>query len=240
MAEAARFNVDNGADVIDINMGCPAKKVFKKAAGSALLADESLVAAILSAVVSAVAVPVTLKIRTGVTPTQRNALSIAKIAEDSGIQMLAVHGRTRADKYSTAAEYDGIAEICQQLAIPVLANGDVDGPEKAAEVLRLTGAEGVMIGRAARGNPWIFRDTTHYLATGKRLDSVAWEERHALLLKHLQRLYAFYGEAKGLRIARKHIAWYLMGNTKALDGLQEINRQTTAQQQWDSVAALQP
>ncbi|MBP6596915.1 MAG: tRNA dihydrouridine synthase DusB [Arenimonas sp.] len=208
MAEAARYNVAHGAQVIDINMGCPAKKVCNAWAGSALMRDEALVARILTAVVDAVDVPVTLKIRTGWDSAHRNALSIARIAEDSGIAALAVHGRTRDQQYTGLAEYDTIAAVKSALRIPVLANGDIDSPEKAAFVLRHTGADAVMVGRAAQGRPWIFREIAHYLATGERLPEPGIEEVRDVLLEHLAQLHAFYGEVAGVRIARKHLGWY--------------------------------
>jgi tRNA-dihydrouridine synthase B len=208
MAAAARFNVEQGAQIIDINMGCPAKKVCNVMAGSALLQDEDLVARILDAVVGAVAVPVTLKIRTGWDPEHRNGLAIARIAERAGIQSLAVHGRTRACAYRGEAEYDTIRAIKQEVRIPVLANGDVDSPEKARFVLDHTGADGVMIGRAAQGRPWIFREIEHFLATGTRLPEPSPDEIRAILVRHLENLYTFHGEYTGVRVARKHIAWY--------------------------------
>jgi tRNA-dihydrouridine synthase B len=208
MADAARHNVDQGAQIIDINMGCPAKKVCNAWAGSALMRDEALVARILQAVVDAVDVPVTLKIRTGWAADRRNALAIARIAQDSGIAALAVHGRTRDQQYRGAAEYDTIAEVKAALSIPVLANGDIDSPEKAAAVLRRTGADAVLIGRAAQGRPWIFREIAHYLATGTRLPAPTLVEVRDVLLGHLEHLHAFYGEVSGVRIARKHLGWY--------------------------------
>jgi tRNA-dihydrouridine synthase B len=208
LAEAARYNVDHGAQIIDINMGCPAKKVCNVWAGSALLQDEALVARILSAVVAAVDVPVTLKIRTGWNRDNRNGLNIARIAEDSGIAALAVHGRTRADQYQGEAEYETIAAIKQAIAIPVLANGDVDSPRKAREVLRRTGADALMIGRAAQGRPWIFRELAHFLATGEVLPPPSTTEVRDILLGHLRHLHEFYGELAGVRIARKHLGWY--------------------------------
>jgi tRNA-dihydrouridine synthase B len=209
MAAAAKANAEMGADIIDINMGCPAKKVCKKAAGSALLKDEQLVSEILSAVVSAVDIPVTLKIRTGWSPELRNGVTIAKIAEDSGIQALAVHGRTRACAFKGEAEYDTIAEIVQQVSMPVFANGDISTAEKAKTVLQYTGAAAVMIGRAAQGNPWIFREINHYLATGQHLNKPSAEEICITLSQHVKELHRFYGELMGLRIARKHVGWYL-------------------------------
>ena len=208
MADAARFNVDHGAQIIDINMGCPAKKVCNAWAGSALMRDEALVARILEALVAAVDVPVTLKIRTGWAADRRNALAIARIAEASGIAALTIHGRTRDQQYTGIAEYDTIAEVKAALSIPVIANGDIDGPDKAAEVLRRTGCDAVMIGRAAQGRPWIFREVAHFLATGERLASPSLVEIRDILLGHLEALHAFYGEVSGVRIARKHLGWY--------------------------------
>jgi tRNA-dihydrouridine synthase B len=208
MAEAARYNVDHGAQIIDINMGCPAKKVCNAWAGSALMRDEALVARILDAVVRAVDVPVTLKIRTGWAADQKNALAIARIAEAAGIQSLAMHGRTRDQQYTGIAEYDTIAEVKAALSIPVVANGDIDSPEKAAAVLARTGCDAVMVGRAAQGRPWIFREIAHYLATGERLPPPSLIEVRDVLLGHLQQLHDFYGEQAGVRIARKHLGWY--------------------------------
>jgi tRNA-dihydrouridine synthase B len=208
MAEAARYNVDHGAQIIDINMGCPAKKVCNAWAGSALMRDEALVARILDAVVNAVDVPVTLKIRTGWAADQRNALTIARIAEDTGIAALAVHGRTRNQQYTGVAEYDTIAMIKSQLSIPILANGDIDSPQKAAFVLTHTGVDAVMIGRAAQGRPWIFREVAHHLATGETLPEPSLQEIRDILVGHLEHLHAFYGERAGVRIARKHLGWY--------------------------------
>jgi len=208
LAEAARVNVAQGAQIVDINMGCPAKKVCNVWSGSALLRDEALVGRILEAVVGAVPVPVTLKIRTGWNRNERNGVAVARIAEAAGIAALAVHGRTRADLYQGEAEYDTIAEIKNAVRIPVLANGDVDGPEKARVVLERTGADAVMIGRAAQGRPWIFREIAHYLRTGTYLPPPSRAEIGAILEGHLENLYAFYGEHQGVRIARKHIGWY--------------------------------
>ncbi|MGY0560015.1 tRNA dihydrouridine synthase DusB [Luteimonas sp. A277] len=208
MAEAARHNAGQGAQIIDINMGCPAKKVCSAWAGSALMRDEALVAGILEAVVGAVDVPVTLKIRTGWDTEHRNAPQIARIAQESGIAALAVHGRTRDQHYKGEAEYDTIAAIKQDLSIPVIANGDIDSPEKAAYVLSVTGADALMIGRAAQGRPWIFREIAHYLATGEHLPEPSLLEVRDVLIGHLQALHAFYGEASGVRIARKHLGWY--------------------------------
>jgi tRNA-dihydrouridine synthase B len=208
MADAARYNVDHGAQLIDINMGCPAKKVCKAWAGSALMRDEALVARILAAVVAAVEVPVTLKIRTGWAADRRNAVAIARIAQDCGIAALAVHGRTRDQMYAGRAEYATIAQVKAAVAIPVIANGDVDSPDKAAEALRATGCDAVMVGRAAQGRPWIFRAIAHFLATGRQLPEPGPAEVRDLLLGHLADLYAFYGEQTGVRIARKHLGWY--------------------------------
>ena len=208
LAEAARYNVAHGAQIIDINMGCPAKKVCNVWAGSALMRDEALVARILAAVVAAVDVPVTLKIRTGWDREHRNGLAIARIAEDSGIAALAVHGRTRDQHYTGEAEYETVAAIKSALRIPVFANGDVDTPEKAKHVLQSTGADGLLIGRAAQGRPWIFREIAHYLATGEKLPMLPLAEVRAILLGHLEHLHDFYGEVSGVRIARKHLGWY--------------------------------
>ena len=211
MAEAARYNVDNGAQIIDINMGCPAKKICNVMAGSALLKDEPLVSLILKAVVAAVNVPVTLKIRTGWDKNNRNAVMIAKLAEDSGVQALAMHGRTRACLYMGDAEYDTIAAVKQAIKIPLIANGDITTPEKAKYVLDYTGADAVMIGRAAQGRPWIFREIEHYLKTGTHLLPPTVEEIHTVMLEHINDLYGFYGDVAGMRVARKHISWYTKG-----------------------------
>lgn len=209
MAEAARLCVERGAQIIDINMGCPAKKVCKQAAGSALLKDEVLVRSILHTVVMSVDVPVTLKIRTGWSPDQRNGVTIARIAEDCGIQALAVHGRTRACRFEGEVEFDTIARIKDAVGIPVFANGDIATPQQARQVMHLTGADGIMIGRAAQGNPWIFREIAHYLDTGELLPPPATEDVKSVILEHLQRLYEHYGEYLGVRIARKHLGWYV-------------------------------
>jgi tRNA-dihydrouridine synthase B len=212
MAEAARHNVERGAQIIDINMGCPAKKVCNVMAGSALLQDETLVGRILDAVVQAVPdVPVTLKIRTGWDREHRNALSILKIAENAGVQALAMHGRTRACGYSGDAEYDTIRAVKAAARIPIIANGDITSPEKAKHVFDTTGADAVMIGRAAQGRPWIFREIEHYLNTGTHLPQPEVAEIHTVLLGHLHDLYAFYGDLTGVRVARKHISWYTKG-----------------------------
>lgn len=211
LAAAARYNVEAGAQIIDINMGCPAKKVCNKLAGSALLQDEKLVAAILSAVVGAVDVPVTLKTRLGFRNGEENILRIAKLAEESGIAALAVHGRTREDMYNGNARYELIRAVKQSVRMPVIANGDIDSPQKAKAVLEATGADAIMIGRAAQGRPWLFREIAHYLATGETLDPPALDEVRSTMLAHLEALYGFYGEYSGCRIARKHIAWTTRG-----------------------------
>ena len=221
LAEAARLNVAGGAEIIDINMGCPAKKVCNVHAGSALLEHEALVVAILEAVVAAVDVPVTLKIRTGPAPERRNALRIARIAESAGIQALAIHGRTRACAFNGNAEYDTIAEVKSRVRIPVIANGDIQTPEDARRVLELTGADGVMIGRAAQGKPWFFREVAHYLETGQRLAPPPAREIGAVLVEHLDGLYDLYGGEHGARVARKHIGW----TVRDLPGGEEFRRQ---------------
>lgn len=231
LAEAARYNVGHGAQIIDINMGCPAKKVCNTWAGSALMRDEALVARILSAVVKAVDVPVTLKIRTGWDSEHRNALTIARIAQDSGVAALAVHGRTRDQHYTGVAEYDTIAAVKAALSIPVLANGDIDSPEKAAFVLRHTGADAVMVGRAAQGRPWIFREISHYLATGEKLPEPGVDEVRGVLLGHLEHLHAFYGEVAGVRIARKHLGWYAKDRPENAAFRAVVNRAETADEQ---------
>ena len=208
MADAARFNAQRGAQIIDINMGCPAKKVCSVAAGSALLRDEALVKKILDAVVNAVDIPVTLKIRTGWDLHSRNAVAIAQIAEDSGIAALTLHGRTRACKFNGQAEYVTIKEVKQAVGIPIIANGDIDSAEKADYVLTATGADAIMIGRAAQGNPWLFNQISHFLKTGKNLEKPTDTAIHSTLLSHLDQLYSFYGNVSGVRIARKHIGWY--------------------------------
>ncbi|ENX00418.1 hypothetical protein F900_02089 [Acinetobacter modestus] len=211
LAEAARYQVANGAQIVDINMGCPAKKVCNKLAGSALLQDEDLVARILDAVVTAVDVPVTLKTRLGFLNGHENILRVAKRAEESGIAALALHGRTREDMYLNTARYELIKQVKELIDIPLIANGDIDSPEKAKYVLDYTGADAIMIGRAAQGRPWIFREIAHYLKTGKHLAAPDIAEVKAVLLGHLSELYQFYGEYSGCRIARKHIAWYTKG-----------------------------
>jgi tRNA-dihydrouridine synthase B len=231
LADAARYNADLGAQIIDINMGCPAKKVCNVYAGSALLQDEALVARILAAVVDAVDVPVTLKIRTGWNRDNRNGVRIARIAEDSGIAALAVHGRTRADLYEGDAEYDTIAAIKQAVTIPVLANGDVDTPQRARHVLEYTKCDGLLIGRAAQGRPWIFREIAHYLATGRELPPPSSAAVCATLVEHLQNLYAFYGELQGVRIARKHLGWYAKDRSENAAFRAIVNRAENAAEQ---------
>lgn len=232
MADAARFNVDNGAQIIDINMGCPAKKVCSKAAGSALLGDETLVGQILDAVVNAVDVPVTLKFRTGVSPEQRNAIRIAKLAESAGIQSLALHGRTRADAYRGEAEYEHIAAVKAAVNIPVFANGDISSASKAEQVLQKTHADGLYIGRAAQGQPWIFEQVAHYLNSGEMLAAPSLETQSHTVLNHLSALYDFYGEGKGLRIARKHIGWYTQNHPNAAAFRKQAFAADNADQQW--------
>jgi len=224
LADAARYNVDLGAEIIDINMGCPAKKVCNVAAGSALLEHEALVARILEAVVAAVAVPVTLKIRTGPSPERRNAVRIARIAEAAGVQMLAVHGRTRACAFGGQAEYDSVAAVKASVRIPVIANGDIASGEEARRVLELTGADGIMVGRAAQGRPWLFREIAHYLATGERLAAPPALEIGAVLTEHLDGLYHLYGEEQGARVARKHIGWTVLRLPEGERFRSEVNR----------------
>ena len=238
MADAARKNVELGAQIIDINMGCPAKKVCNKAAGSALLRDEPLVREILDAVVGAVDVPVTLKIRTGWDRQNKNGIIVAKIAEDAGISALAVHGRTRADLYTGEAEYETIAAIKQAVSIPVFANGDIDSPEKAKAVLDATGADALLIGRAAQGRPWIFREIEHYLRTGEILPAPSLLEVERILLEHLAALHAFYGELMGTRIARKHVGWYLATLPGAREFRAQFNRLDSTDAQCAHVRAF--
>jgi len=231
MAAAAIFNVNLGAQIIDINMGCPAKKVCNVMAGSALLRNEQLVADILDAVVNAVSVPVTLKIRTGWDKENQNALNIARIAESSGIQALTVHGRTRACAFTGVAEHETAGEIKARVSIPVIANGDIATPEKAAEILKTYNVDGIMIGRAAQGNPWIFREISHYLETGEKLASPDTIEVYNKLLKHISHLHRFYGEVQGVRIARKHIGWYCKQRQNVDAFRAVINRVDSANEQ---------
>lgn len=235
MAEAARLNVAHGAQIIDINMGCPAKKVCNVSAGSALLQNEPLVGRILDAVVAAVDVPVTLKIRTGWNPQNRNAVRIAQIAQSAGIQALSIHGRTRACAFIGAVEYDTIAEVKANVGIPIIANGDIDSPEKAREVLRRTGADALMIGRAAQGRPWIFREIQHYLAHGCHLPAPRVTEICDVLVQHLHALYALYGDQGGVRVARKHVGWYIKGLAGAPEFRQTMNKLESAEQQLAAV-----
>jgi tRNA-dihydrouridine synthase B len=235
MAEAARLNAEMGADAIDINMGCPAKKVLKKAAGSALLRDTDLVRSILEAVVAASPVPVTLKIRTGWCRAERNGIEVARIAEDCGVQLLTVHGRTREDRFKGEAEYDTIAAIKQAVSIPVIANGDIDSPQKARRVLQHTGADGIMIGRAAQGRPWIFQEIEHYLQHGSIRLPLAHRERHEIIISHLQKLHAFYGPAQGVLYARKHVSGYMKPLTGSREFLAEFNKLDCAQAQLDII-----
>jgi len=236
MAQAAVFNVEHGAQIIDINMGCPAKKVCNVMAGSALLRDELLVEQILTAVVNAVDIPVTLKIRTGWDKVNRNAVKIAQIAEEAGIQALTVHGRTRACAFTGIAEHETAGEIKTRVGIPIIANGDISTPEKAAEVLSTYNVDGVMIGRAAQGNPWIFREINHYLETGEKLAPPDSKEKSAILIKHVSNLHQFYGEYQGLRIARKHIGWYCKQQDRANSFRAVVNRIESASEQ---MAALE-
>jgi len=235
LAEAARRNVDAGAQIIDINMGCPAKKVCNKAAGSALLKDEQLVQAILQATVKAVNVPVTLKIRTGWSCEHRNAVRIARIAEDAGVQALAIHGRTRACMFDGEAEYATIRAVKQSVAIPIFANGDIDSPQKARRVLEQTGADGVMIGRSAQGRPWIFREIDTFLRHGILLGPPSLAEVRDIMLCHLRDLYALYGEEAGVRVARKHIGWYLKTLPQAASLRSSLMQTETAVRQIEQV-----
>ena len=231
MADAAKANIDHGAQIIDINMGCPAKKVCKVAAGSALMKDEKLVQRILESIVNEVDVPVTLKMRTGWDPQNKNAVAIAHIAEQSGIQALALHGRTRACGYSGEAEYETIRAVKDQVKIPVIANGDITSPEKAVEVITYTAADAVMIGRAAQGRPWIFQEIQHFLDTGTKITPMSIEKIQKIMLKHLDNLYTFYGEYLGVRIARKHIGWYSKTQPESTAFRKTINQAQTPEQQ---------
>jgi len=239
MAEAAVYNIDRGAQIIDINMGCPAKKVCSKWAGSALMQDEPLAVAIAQAVVEACAprgVPVTLKMRTGWSQAHRNAVTLARAFEQVGVQMLTVHGRTREQGYGGCAEYDTIAAVKAAVRIPVVANGDIATPQKAREVLARTGADAIMIGRAAQGRPWIFREVAHFLATGTQLAPPLVGEVRRLLLEHLQDHYRLYGEFTGVRSARKHIGWYVKGLPGAVEFRQQMNAIEDCAAQWQAVA----
>lgn len=238
MADCAKYNVDNGAEIIDINMGCPAKKVCNRAAGSALLKDEALVKEILHTVVNAVNVPVTLKIRTGWDRANKNGIKIAHIAESEGIQALAVHGRTRADRYKGNAEYDTIAAIKSAVSIPIIANGDIDTPEKAKYVLSYTKADAVMVGRAAQGYPWIFREIDTFLKTGNLAQPPSQAEIKATFIDHITQLHDFYGEQLGVRIARKHIAWFSKCHTALAASRHVFNTLDTTQHQLAFLQAL--
>ena len=224
MANAASLNVIRGAEAIDINMGCPAKRVLKKSAGSALLKDPQLVRDILRAVVKRVEVPVTLKIRTGWCPATRNGVEIARIAEDCGIQLLSVHGRTRDCRFKGAAEYDTIAAIKGAVSIPVIANGDIVNPVKAARVLEYTGADGLMIGRATLGRPWIFKEIEHYLAPGKENASMNLYQKSQVIESHIRKLHSFYGQVKGVWYARKHVAGYVKNLPEEKNFLAKFNK----------------
>jgi len=238
LAHAAISNVKIGAQIIDINMGCPAKKVCNRAAGSALMKDEALVADILKAVTKAVDVPVTLKIRTGWNADLKNAVRIATMAEDFGIALLSVHGRTRADAYKGQAEYETIAEVKQAVKIPVLANGDIDCAQKAREVLSLTSADGVMIGRAAQGNPWVFRAINHYLKTGEELPEPEIDEVYTTLSTHVKALHQFYGDYMGVRIARKHLGWYLNAQGVPKHAYKQINLLESCKEQLSAINTI--
>jgi|TARA_B110000967_G_C18867045_1_gene553257 tRNA-dihydrouridine synthase B len=235
MAYAAQVNVSNGAQIIDINMGCPAKKVNKKLAGSALLKVPKQVEQIVKAVVDAVSIPVTLKIRTGWCENSRNGIEIAKIAEANGIQSLAVHGRTRCDFYKGAAEYDTIKAIKQAVSIPVVANGDITSVEKAEQVLSYTGADAIMIGRAAQGRPWIFREINHFLKTGTHLSAPTKDEIGSILIGHVNELHTFYGEFMGVRIARKHVSWYMQQHDQEKTFRSIFNGLLSAEDQLESL-----
>ena len=235
MAEAARLNEAMGANAIDINMGCPAKKVLKKAAGSALLKDTDLVEEILIAVVAAVDVPVTLKIRTGWCPETRNGTLVARIAEEAGVQLLTVHGRTRADRFKGEAEYDTIAAIKQAVNIPIIANGDIDSPQKAAQVISYTGADGVMIGRAAQGNPWLFNEIAHYLETGANKFVTPLPAKAKIIQSHLKKMHSFYGKVKGVWYARKHVAGYVKDLPSAQEFMPGFNASESGQEQLELI-----
>lgn len=237
MATAARHNVDQGAEIIDINMGCPAKKVCKRLAGSALMKDERLVQSILESVVDAVDVPVTLKIRTGWDPANRNAVAIAKLAENCGIQSLVVHGRTRACGYTGDAEYQTIREVKQSVGIPVIANGDITTPKKARQVLSMTGADGVMIGRGAQGNPWIFEQTVRFLETDEIIAEPSYAERAQVVCNHVKKIYDLYGEHWGVKMSRKHLIWYTKNLPFHLEFRRQFNQLECASVQFDCIEA---
>jgi tRNA-dihydrouridine synthase B len=235
MADAARFNVEQGAQIIDVNMGCPAKKVCNTMAGSALLKDEPLVGQILESVVKAVDVPVTLKFRTGWDAANKNALKVARIAEESGVQLLSLHGRTRACGFSGRAEYDTIRDVKRSTRLPVVANGDITTPEEAKGVLEYTGADGIMIGRAAQGRPWIFREILHYFSTGEKLPHPLVSEIHTVLIAHLHELYSFYGKERGVKVARKHISWYTKGLAGSASFRHRMNQLESLEEQLSAV-----
>jgi len=234
MAEAARYNEANGAEIIDINMGCPAKKICNTLSGSALLRDEPLVARILNAVVNAVNIPVTLKIRTGWDSCHRNGVNVAKMAQDCGIQALAVHGRTRSCMFNGEAEYETIAAIKQSISIPVFANGDINTPEKAKWVLEKTGVDGLMIGRAAQGRPWIFNEIIHFLNFNEMLDAPSIATVHRIMINHMKNLYDFYGEKRGVLVTRKHVSWYSKGQRNGSSFRHAFNQLETAEEQLGS------
>lgn len=238
MAEAARYNEAQGAEIIDINMGCPAKKVCNTLSGSALLKDEPLVEQILNAVVKAVNIPVTLKIRTGWDKTQKNGVNVAKMAQDCGIQALAIHGRTRACMFNGEAEYETIAQIKQAVSIPIIANGDITTPEKAKYVLEKTGADAIMVGRAAQGKPWIFREINHYLQYNTHLEPPSVMQIRAIMINHMQNLYDFYGERTGVLIARKHVSWYSKGQRHGGAFRHHFNQLETSAQQLECANAF--
>lgn len=235
MASAARLNAERGAQIIDINMGCPAKKVCNKAAGSALLRDEGLVESILLAVVEAVDIPVTLKIRTGWCRESKNALKIAQLAEQAGIAALTIHGRTREDKYLGKAEYDTIKDVRLNSALPLIANGDIDSPLKAKWVLDYTGADAVMIGRAAQGRPWLIREIDHYLRFGEIMEPPGRDETYQILKRHISELHSFYGHVMGVRIARKHLGWYLKNEEKGAQFRKIFNQLETSKAQLEAI-----
>jgi len=238
MADAARRNVDAGAEIIDINMGCPAKKVCNRLAGSALLQDEALVARILETVVGAVTVPVTLKTRTGWDPGHKNGVRIARLAEAAGVQALAIHGRTRADMYTGAAEHDTVRAIKESVKIPVFANGDIDTPQRARAVLAATGCDGIMIGRAAQGRPWIFDEVNYFLATNELRADLPLEKVRDIMRAHLEDLYAFYGDATGVRVARKHLIWYCQQRSGTDSLRRNFLRLETAREQMAALTQL--
>ncbi len=236
MADAARFNEERGADLVDINLGCPAKKVCHQAAGSALLRDEPLIGRILSRVIDSVSIPVTLKLRTGWSPETKNAVNVARMAEAAGVALVSVHGRTRACGFRGRAEYETVRRVVRAVGIPVLVNGDITSPRKAAAVLDYTGAEGVMVGRAARGNPWLFRGIRAYLGGDGEFDEPTGEHRRDDILRHLEEIYSFYGAFNGVRVARKHLSWYCRGQPGAAGFWRMISRIGDANAQYELTA----